>query len=193
MNIKKLSKIGYGFLIAFMVLVGGLLIFSMVPIEGNFQIKIVLSGSMEPAIKTGSVVIIKPVDRYGIGDVVIFGKDNRDNIPTTHRIVEMHIISGETRFITKGDANDDLDGREITERDIIGKVLFDVPYVGFILDIARKPLGFAVLIGIPALVIMSDEVVKIYREAKKLSKAKKENKVIKDDKKETSKKEEEDK
>ena len=165
---KKLSKIGYGLLIAFLVLIGGLLIFSMFPIEGNFQIKIVLSGSMEPDIKVGSVVIVKPVDRYEIGDVVTFGKDDRANVPTTHRIIDVRIVEGETRFVTKGDANDDRDGRELTEKDINGKVLFDIPYLGFILDMAKKPLGFAVLIGIPAVVIISDEFRKIWKEARRI-------------------------
>ena len=168
MNIKKFSKIGYGLLIAFLVLVGGLLIFSMFPVEGNFQIKIVLSGSMEPDIKVGSVVIVKPVDRYEVGDVVTFGKDDRENVPTTHRIIDVRIVEGETRFVTKGDANDDRDGRELTEKDINGKVLFGIPYLGFILDMAKKPLGFAVLIGIPAVVIISDEFKKIWKETKKI-------------------------
>jgi signal peptidase I len=166
--IKTLSKIGYYFLIIAILILGGLLIFSKVPIEGNFEIKIVLSGSMEPSIKTGSVVVVKPVSRYEIGDVVTFGKDDRDNVPTTHRLIETRIVSGETRFVTKGDNNDDPDGREITESDIIGKVFLDIPYLGYILDMARKPWGFAVLIGIPALVIISDEVGKIWKEIKKV-------------------------
>ena len=151
-----------------MLLIGSLLIFSVVPVEGNFQIKIVLSGSMEPDIKIGSVVIVKPVDRYEVGDVVTFGRDDRDNVPTTHRIIDVRIVEGETRFVTKGDANDDRDGRELTEKDINGKVLFDIPYMGFILDMAKKPLGFAVLIGIPAVVIVSDEFRKIWIETKKI-------------------------
>ena len=151
-----------------MVVIGGLLIFSMVPIEGNFQIKIVLSGSMEPDIKVGSVVIVKPVDRYEVGDVVTFGRDDRDNVPTTHRIIDVHIVEGETRFVTKGDANDDRDGRELTESDIVGKVLFDIPYLGFILDMAKKPLGFAILIGIPAVIIVSDEFRKNWKEARRI-------------------------
>lgn len=178
MDKKKFSKIGNALLITFMIVIGGLLIFSMIPIEGNFQIKIVLSGSMEPLIKTGSVVVIKPQDRYEIDDVITFGKDDRENVPTTHRIIETHVVSGVTKFVTKGDANDDKDVREITEREIVGKVLFDIPYLGFILDIAKKPLGFAILIGIPALIIISDEVMKIYREMRRLSKAKKEDEEI---------------
>ena len=147
---------------------------STLPIKGNYEIKIVLSGSMEPAIKVGSIVIIKPADTYEIGDIITFGKDDRDNVPTTHRIVEMRVIEGELRFMTKGDANDDSDFREVTENQIIGKVLLDIPWLGFLLDTAKKPLGFAILIGIPALAIVADEVKKIWKEVKKI-KGKKES------------------
>lgn len=155
------------------VLLGILLISTLVSIPGNFEVKIVQSGSMEPAIKTGSIVIVKPVELYKIGDIITFGKDTRDQIPTTHRIIEMKVVGGELRFITKGDANDDRDNREVKESEIIGKVLFDVPFVGFILDMAKKPIGFAILIGVPALAIISDEIMKIWKEAKRIRNEKK--------------------
>jgi signal peptidase I len=173
--LKKLGKIGHTILIIFIVVIGGLLIFSMVPIEGNFQTKIVLSGSMEPNIRTGSIVVIKPTGTLGIGDVITFGEDTRKNIPTTHRIVDVREEGGEKFFTTKGDANDSNDNEEVKESEVIGKVLFDVPYAGFIIDLARKPWGFAVLIGIPALVIVSDEIAKIWKEIKKMRYKKEEN------------------
>lgn len=166
--LKRFSKIGYYILVSGIAILGALLIFSMLPIPGNYQIKIVLSGSMEPAIKTGSIVVVKPAKVYEIGDTVTFGEDTREKVPTTHRIVEMHVVSGESRYITRGDANGGNDGKEITEDEIIGKVLFSIPYLGFILDIARKPIGFAFLIGIPALAIISEEFMKIWREMKKM-------------------------
>lgn len=172
MNIKKFSKIGYGILIALLFLVGGLLLVSTIPLKGNYKVKIVLSGSMEPDIKVGSLIIIKPVDSYAIGDIITFGKDDQKNVPTTHRIVEMRIITGETRFTTKGDANGNVDFKEVTEDEILGKVLFDIPWLGFLLDMAKKPIGFFILIGIPALAIVVDEVKNIYREAKKIKKNK---------------------
>ena len=169
---KKFSKIGYCLVIAFLVIITGLLFFSMLPITGNFEIKTVLSGSMEPAIKVGSVVVIKPVDVYEIGDVITFGKDTKADIPTTHRIESVRVESGKYVFVTRGDANEDRDAKEVVERDIVGKVFLDIPYLGFILDMARKPIGFVVLIGIPALIIISDEFTKIYKEVKKLRKKK---------------------
>lgn len=168
MSIQKFSKIVYGILIALLLLVGGLLLVSTLPISGNYEVKIVLSGSMEPAISVGSIIIVKPTDTYEIGDVITFGKDDRVNIPTTHRITEMRVVAGETRYITKGDANSDADFKEVTDGEILGKVLLDVPWLGFLLDMAKKPIGFIILIGIPASAIILDEVKKIYKEAKKL-------------------------
>jgi signal peptidase I len=173
MNFKTLSKIGYYILITGIVVLGGLLVVSALPIPGNYEIKIVLSGSMEPAIKTGSIVVVKPADVYEIGDVITFGKDTKRDVPTTHRIVEARFESGKARFITKGDANDNVDGKETREDEVIGKVLFSVPFVGFLLDLARKPLGFAFLIGVPAVAIVSDELWKVWKEIGKIKKRKK--------------------
>jgi signal peptidase len=165
---QKFFKIGYYALITGLVAVGGLLAVSMLPISGNYKIKIVLSCSMEPAIQMGSIVVVKPAEVYERGDIITFGEDTREKIPISHRIVEMRVAGGEYRFVTKGDANDSPDAREVRESEIIGKVLFSVPYAGFILDIARKPIGFAFLIGIPALAIISDEIAKIWREVRKI-------------------------
>src|SRR3989344_5586784 len=151
-----------------------LLLVALFPIKGNYQIKIVKSGSMEPSIKTGSIVVIKPSSNYTVGDVITFGKDTKTDIPTTHRIVSSRAQDGVIMFTTKGDANEDKDANEIRQSDVNGRVLFDVPYFGYIIDLARKPLGFIVLIIIPALIVVYDEVVKIVREVKKMRKKKEE-------------------
>ena len=137
---------------------------SLFPTPGNIQIKIVQSGSMEPAIKTGGIVVLKPVDEYRVGDIVTFGADTKVKVPTTHRIVADRVASGEFLYTTKGDANEDPDPQEIKKKDIIGKVLFSVPYIGYLLDFARKPWGFALLIGLPAGIVIVDEGIKIWNE-----------------------------
>ena len=151
-----------------------LLLIAIFPIKGNYQIKIVKSGSMEPSIKTGSIVVIKPSSNYTVGDVVTFGKDTKTDIPTTHRIVSSRAQDGVIMFTTKGDANEDKDANEIRQSEVSGKVLFDVPYFGYIIDLARKPLGFAVLIIIPAIIVVYDEGAKIVKEIRKMRKKKEE-------------------
>lgn len=165
---EKTFKIFYRTFYIAIIAIIALLLFALFPIKGNYQIKIVKSGSMEPDIKTGSVVVIKPSDNYAVGDVVTFSKDTKKDIPTTHRIISSRAVEGVILFGTKGDANEDNDTSEIRQSDIHGKVLFDVPFFGYIIDLARKPLGFAILIILPAFIVIYDEGVKIFREVKKM-------------------------
>lgn len=169
---KKLSKIIQNIVTVAIVIIGLFLIITLFPIKGNYQVKVVLSGSMEPAIRTGSVVIIKPSSQYKIGDVVIFGKDTKKEIPTTHRIISSRAVEGIMLFTTKGDANEDADTTEIRQSNIHGKVLFSVPFMGYVIDFVKKPIGMIVVIVIPALYIISDEVRKIIKEAKKIKESK---------------------
>ena len=152
--------------------IGVLLVGTLVPIPGNFKVKIVKSGSMEPAIMTGSIVIIKPESSYHVGDVVTFGADTKTQIPTTHRIIEMGDSPLGASIRTKGDANDAPDAHPTPLNEVRGKVLFTIPYVGFLLDFARKPIGFGLLVGLPALAVIVDEVGKIIAEIKRLRKKK---------------------
>ena len=148
-----------------------LLLGSLAPIPGNFKIKIVQSGSMEPAIKVGSIVVIKPETFYRVGDVVTFGADTKTRVPTTHRVVA--ISSGPNPiYTTKGDANNASDQVDTHLSDIHGKEIFTLPYAGYVLDFARKPLGFALLVGLPAVLIILDEIGKIVREIRILRRRK---------------------
>ena len=58
-------------------------------------------------------------------------------------------------------------------REVIGKVLFSAPYAGYIVSAAQKPVGFAIIIILPALFIAYDEIRKIKNEVKKMIKKKK--------------------
>jgi signal peptidase I len=136
------------------------------PFIGSFDVRIVQSGSMEPTIPTGSVVFVRREGTYAVGDVITFRGGS--SIPTTHRIVGSETHADETAFMTKGDANEDPDTNPVHVRDIMGKVLWSAPYVGFIIDFARKPLGFALLIVLPALLVILDEAEKIWREFRRL-------------------------
>jgi signal peptidase len=119
---------------------------------------------MEPSIQTGSLVVIKPETDYKVGDVITFGEDTRVAIPTTHRIFSISEKNGDTYYTTKGDANNEPDPNEVNRRDVIGRVLVSVPYAGFILDFAKKPIGFVLLIGLPAGIIIIDESCRIIQE-----------------------------
>lgn len=163
----KIFKIIYYIVIGFIVAIALLMIISAFPIPGNYKIMVVQSGSMEPAIKIGSVLLVKPSSNYRIGDIITFGPFSKTQIPTTHRIHEIRVSGGTPIYITKGDANNAPDQRELTEKDILGKVLISIPCLGYAVDLVKKPIGFALIILIPASVIIFDEIKKIYGEIKK--------------------------
>lgn len=165
---NKIYKIFYYFFIIAVFIIGALLLTTLFKTPGNYEVKIVKSGSMEPSIKTGSIVVIKPGTEYKVGEIITFGKDNQKNIPTSHRIEAVRMVQGKMLYTTKGDANNASDPKEVSQNEIIGKVVFRVPYLGYVLDMAKKPIGFILLVAIPALAIVYDEVVKIWKEVKRM-------------------------
>lgn len=65
---------------------------------GDYYIFFVASGSMEPTLNVGDVMISKKADKYKVGDIITY-KLNKNYI--THRIVEIN----KNEIITKGDSN----------------------------------------------------------------------------------------
>ncbi len=158
------------FMLAVLTL-GALLMLSLVPIA-HIQVKVVKSGSMEPAIQTGSIVIDRPAESYKVGDVITFGADTKTQIPTTHRIVAITGEGSSEVFTTKGDANDAPDPVQTPLSGVHGRVILTVPYVGYVLNFARQPLGFALLVGVPAAFIILEELGKIIQEVLRMRRRK---------------------
>lgn len=157
----------YNIFCGVLLLVVLLLIVSVFPITGNFKVLMVQSGSMEPTIHTGSVVFVKPSLDYKIGDIITFGAASKTKTPTTHRIVDIRVQESQPLYTTRGDANNGPDQKEITKKEIIGKVLLDIPYLGYAVSFAKTKLGFALIIIIPALAVILEESVKIKNELRK--------------------------
>jgi len=168
----KLFKIIYYLFLVIIAAVALLLIISVLPITGNIKFMIVQSGSMEPQIKTGSIVMTKPFSEYRVGDIITFGTYSKTKAPTTHRIVEVkdndNDDDNDNTYITKGDRNNAPDAKQVSKNEIIGKVMFDAPYLGYVVAFTRKPAGFVLILLIPAAIIISDEVKKIFKEVKKI-------------------------
>ncbi len=172
-------KIAYYTFVSAVAFLGLILLVSAVPMAG-VSVKIVQSGSMEPSISTGSIVVIKANEIYQKGDVITFFFNERDVTPTTHRIMSVNEDDGEKSYVTKGDANEEKDPGEIEEEAVVGKVLFSAKFLGYVLDFAKKPLGFALIIGLPAAFIILDEVMKISAEVRRTIKEEKEKKAAED-------------
>lgn len=167
--LKIIQNLIWAVMLAFLVLIG----ISFLPFENGLQIYTVQSGSMEPMIKTGSVIFVLPSKNYEIGDVVTRQKEG-SAITVTHRIIEQTSEG----FITKGDANDADDPAPLTQSGIVGKFLFQIPYLGYPIAFARTAQGLVLLIIIPSLFVIFDEGLNIKNELKNLKKKKQQPKTL---------------
>ncbi len=163
-------KVGYWLVLTALIIVAGLTAVSALNIPGNYKLLVVLSGSMEPAIKTGSVVVVKPESSYKTGDVITFSEKNNPKITTTHRVFGID----EGGFITKGDANNSTDSARVAAEQIIGKTIFSIPYLGYPVSFAKTQQGLLLLVIIPAIIIIiyseiltiKNEIIRILKKDK---------------------------
>ena len=105
---------------------------------------VVLSGSMEPEIKTGAVAYVntkvKP-EEIKEGDIISF---KLKGIGVTHRVAK---VNDDKTFTTKGDANNTEDPEPVTYVDYKGKTVFSIPYLGNIISQIKTTPG-ACAIGV---------------------------------------------
>lgn len=123
---------------------------------------------MEPDLKIGSIVLVKPVSEYRVGDIITYRPPNSRGYKetTTHRIVEIQNTEGILSFRTKGDANNTPDNSYIGQEQIAGKVFFDLPVIGYLIAFVRTLPGLILIIIIPATLIIYEETKKIIKEIK---------------------------
>lgn len=138
-----------------------------VPRVFGFNIYTVISGSMEPAIPTGSLVYIKGVEPEEVKEeeVIAFygGRDTSSII--THRVVANSAIMGE--FITKGDANETQDMNPIPYENYIGKVVLSIPVVGGIAQMLASTAGKIAAASIVGLAALLEIIAAILRNRNK--------------------------
>ncbi|MBR0420879.1 MAG: signal peptidase I [Erysipelotrichaceae bacterium] len=128
---KKLQKslVVIARLLASLVLVGVLL--TLIPLSVprllGYETYNVVSGSMEPEIPVGSLLLVKPIDPYEVqeGDIIAYYSNA---VVVSHRVVTNNTFDG--RFVTKGDANADEDLKDVDYTELIGIVEHHYAFLG---------------------------------------------------------------
>lgn len=112
---------------------------------------ITMSGSMEPAIHTGSICFVNTKADYAEieeGDVIAYRTAVGGLV--THRVIGVT----EDGLETMGDNNEVSDGVSTTAENFHGKTLFSVPYVGYALRTLQNPRNFAILAVVVVLLVI---------------------------------------
>jgi len=128
----------------FLALAGGAIFLAVSP---DYQAQVVKGASMKPTLSINDVVIIGPAEgkikpgtiiSYKVGDEFVI-----------HRVV-----SAQDGLIqTKGDANEDPDAEPVPISNVQGVFLCKIPYLGFLSAFVRTPLGWGVLVILPAVLL----------------------------------------
>lgn len=171
-GINHIFKGIYWLVVIVLFLIAGAVVLSTFNTPLKFRLFSVQSGSMEPNIHLGSLVIVKPQESYIKGDVVTIKGEREPKKTFTHRIVEVQEDKDLNRinYQTKGDANEGPDPELIPHRRVVGKVIASIPYLGQVVAFAQTQVGLAVLVIIPATIIIYSELVNIKNEIKRMIK-----------------------
>ena len=123
----------------------------------GLQPYVVLSGSMEPTYHVGSLIYVKSVDykELKVGDPITY-MISQDTV-VTHRIVEVLVDEEDPntiRYFTQGDANAVADGSSVHYKNIIGKPVFSIPYLGYVSNYIQNPPGTYIAIAVGAILLL---------------------------------------
>lgn len=131
-----------------------------------FGAYVIVSPSMVPNINVYDAVITMRVSESKIElyDIITFlsEKINTNGTPITHRVVGiLETADGERAYRTKGDANDSEDRAIIKQSEVLGKVLFKIPMIGYVKTFLSSKFGWFVVIIVPCVLIIGYDILKL--------------------------------
>jgi signal peptidase I len=159
---KQIRRIFIGFSVALLVGCCGAIIMLNWSVSG-WKALTVPTSSMSPAIQPGSLVLMHsvPNSELRVGDVITYANPQKPGTTITHRITDKYNINGNVpAFITKGDANTSPD-QPIVGGMVKGKVIWTVPIIGKWLEWTKTWAGVALLVYLPALIVMFGEAKRL--------------------------------
>ena len=117
----------------------------VVPKIMGMQVYDIVTGSMEPTIPVGSLIIVEDAEPTELaeGDIIAFTSNGS---VISHRVVENHVVNGEV--VTKGDANEVNDVNPIPYANIIGKVKWHIPVIGQLMELLSSMMAKIYMIGV---------------------------------------------
>ena len=116
----------------------------------GYRTYIVSSGSMEPFLEVGDIILVDKVENaesINVDDIITFSNGEGKDI--THRVIEIKDVNNNKFFVTKGDNNNDKDANEVRFENIRGKYSNKIDGIGkFILNVKTSfgAISFVIVI-----------------------------------------------
>ena len=125
----------------------------------GFRYYSVQSDSMQPTLKVGDLVVDQKIELQNLkpNDIISYVSPTDSRI-ITHRLINLR----QTKLITQGDNLATTDD-PINSSQVIGKAKFKVPYLGYVMDSLRNPIGLIAIVYIPVVTIALVEFRRLSR------------------------------
>ncbi len=136
-----------------------------------FGAYIIISESMIPNINVYDAVVTVRVsqDKIKMNDIITFISQEIETAgtPITHRVIGIVDTGTGIKYRTKGDHNNTADFALIAPNEVIGKVYLRIPMIGYIQTFMTKPIGWLLIVVLPCLFIVTNDVLKLIRSSSK--------------------------
>jgi signal peptidase len=151
------SWVSWGFVIGLVAAVTVPAVFGLRPMT-------VLTGSMRPTIQPGDMVVDEYISpsQLRVGDIVTF-QEPHGKRTITHRVRDVSISEGQARVTTRGDANDTVEKWQVPVTGNVGRVVYQVPKIGYPVTWSHTRNGRLALVSIPALMLAFWAMLRIWR------------------------------
>jgi len=138
----------------------------LLPVAFHGRPLTVMSGSMQPTIMTGDVVVALPVAPLDVrpGDIVSFNDPGRGGKLVTHRVRSLRQVGGKVSFVTRGDANTGVEKWRVRANHKVSRTVLRVPKLGRALVFGRTRTGLLTLVLLPLLLLGALEIASIWKD-----------------------------
>ncbi|UCG35955.1 MAG: signal peptidase I [Candidatus Bathyarchaeota archaeon] len=135
----------------------------------------VASGSMVPTLNKGDLIVVQGgmtiddivAEPYPTGDIIVFHKPYDPEDLIVHRAVDKQDEGENTYLVTKGDDNNGNDPWRIHDDDLVGKVVWSIPYLGHIPLFVHTPIGITVIAVLIVVLVFVEFVIPLSKEKEK--------------------------
>lgn len=143
------------------------------PMPFGYGTAVVLSGSMEPALSVGDLIVVKETTQLAEDQMIVY---DQNGTLVVHRIIS---ISGD-EIIAQGDANNAPDA-PIDASVVKGKVVAIVPGAGAVVEAIRSPAGILVIVGLAVVLLELPHLRQKKKDEKQMDQLKEEIRKLKEE------------
>jgi signal peptidase len=165
-RIREVLKYGVAFAVLIMIFFGGSYVLKGV-LGTEYPMMVVVSQSMVPTLGVGDYILVAKIpDAEQItvgsnpdGEIIVFLKPGSTDEYIVHRAIRRNSVDGSVSYVTKGDNNLFADGTPVPPENVMGKVIGNIPIVGYFSLFIKTMRGFGLVIGFMALTFFIDYVL----------------------------------